>query len=64
VISGFHSDVDENYVLLGYYAASSGNPYRRFGAYRLSRNVVERCAAEYPRRAQFLMADMFAGKNV
>jgi hypothetical protein len=30
-ISGFRSDVDEICPLLGYYAALSGNFYRRFG---------------------------------
>jgi len=25
VISGFYRDIDENYTLLGYYTASSGN---------------------------------------
>jgi len=31
VISDFRHVVDENCILLGYYAASSGNFYRRFG---------------------------------
>jgi hypothetical protein len=30
VISGFHHDVDDIYALLGYYAASSGNPLPAF----------------------------------
>jgi hypothetical protein len=30
-ISGFHREVDEKFVLLVYYAASSGNTFRRFG---------------------------------
>jgi hypothetical protein len=30
VISGFHHDVDEIIALLGYYAASSGNPLLTF----------------------------------
>ena len=30
VISGFHSEVAENYSLVGYYAASSGNFVRTF----------------------------------
>jgi hypothetical protein len=50
VSSGFSREVDENSVLLGYYAASSGNSLSTFrdnlsgptledGTYMLSRNV-------------------------
>ena len=42
VISGFHRAVDENYTLLSYYAASSGNllpTFREDGTDWLSRNV-------------------------
>jgi len=48
VISGFHREVDGNYALLGYYAASSGNSLPTFlfgflilenGTDGLSRNV-------------------------
>lgn len=40
-ISGFGCEVDENFLLLGYYATSGGNslPKRRGGADRLHLNV-------------------------
>ena len=38
VISGFRLEVDKNCAFLCYHVASSGNPYRRFGAtYRSNR---------------------------
>jgi len=47
VTSGFRHEVDNNCVILGYYAASSGNFSRTFltlevGTDRLSRNVSEK----------------------
>jgi hypothetical protein len=35
VVSGFHLEVDENYALLGYDAASSGNSLPTFRYYLL-----------------------------